>query len=123
MGLRGGGAPALLGLVPACNLRPPRPRLPPPAVLLELGSGGGGGSGSFRLPAGPHKKASEGSAAKPQLTPRVSGGARGVLWTSGASQRPFSRADSIYSISVVRMILLTRPTSDLVKSLKQKTDR
>jgi len=51
------------------------------------------------------------------------GGARSILWTSGASQRPFSRADSIYSISVVRMILLTRPTSDLVKSLKQKTDR
>jgi len=79
----------------------------------------------IRLPAGPHWKASEGSAAKPRLTSRVSrvGGARSVLWTSGASQRPFSRADSIYSISVVRMILLTRPTSDLVKSLKQKTDR
>ena len=98
MGLRGGGAPALLGLAPACNLRPPTPRLPPPAVLLELGSGGGGGS--FRLPAGPHKKASEGSAAKPRPASRVSlwgRGARGILQIAGCSQRPCSTAYSIYS--------------------------
>ncbi|KAG2545758.1 hypothetical protein PVAP13_9KG230468 [Panicum virgatum] len=31
-------SPALLGLAPPCSLRPPPPRLPPPAVLLELES-------------------------------------------------------------------------------------